>query len=77
MTTKFIKSIEKSVEDKRRTKEAIELLKDLIKHIEKGYFHSYFVDRGKDYKISYDKFARLVKDFLECRIIELEDEGTY
>ncbi len=71
MTTKFIESIEKSVEDKRRTKEAIELLKDLIEKIKEDYFKPYFEERINDF----DGYPEgLVKDFLECRVIELEDE---
>lgn len=52
-------------------------IKELIKLIEDDYFNPYFEGRARDFDSKPDKAKALIKDFLECRLIELEEEGEF
>ena len=55
-------------------KNKIETLKELLELLENGYFDDYF--KGKDNE--FDGCQDLaIKNFLECRIIELETDKSY
>lgn len=68
---------------KVKNKDKEKLLRELLKLVKEDYFSSYFETYFKErISIDYDEFPEyelknLVKDFLECRLIEIETDSTY
>jgi hypothetical protein len=59
-------------------KNKIKVLKDLLELVQSNYFSQYFKDRENDIdEIPAIELKGIVQDFLECRVIELEQDKDY